>query len=276
MAKARYKQPSSHPRVHINWAVIIFLLTITALTIDWWLLLGRYQGDSSYAVIFENPVPTITPLPHTSPVNSNPTTPTPIPSSTPTTVALPPSVLINVPFQIQAPHNNWDALHEETCEETVLLMVQHFFARTSFPDQDAADLEIKNIVQYETDHNYTVDVTLEELTVIADNYFHMSTARIVTNPTVALIKQELASGRPVIIPAAGRELHNPYFKQPGPIYHMLVIKGYDDITGEFVTNDPGIRQGNGYRYPYDTLLKAVHNWNKDNILVGTKEYLVFN
>jgi hypothetical protein len=71
----------------------------------------------------------------------------------------------------------------------------------------------------------------------------------------------LVSGKLVIIPAAGRLLGNPNFSGQGPIYHMLVVRGFDNKTGEFITNDPGTRKGEGYRYKYSVLINAIHDWS---------------
>jgi hypothetical protein len=270
-----HHQPKRHTRIRINWGVIVFLLTILALTIDWWLLIGRYADQPSYAVVFNAPTatPYITPTSTPSPG----ATPTPIPSNTPTPATLPPSVLINVPFQVQAPFANWDALHEETCEEASILMVQHYLTNTSFGTQTQADQALKDMVQYETDHGYGTSITVEQLVQLSQDYLHMSGARIVKNVTVDAIKQELAAGRPVIIPAAGRVLQQPGFKQPGPLYHMLVLKGYDESKQQFVSDDPGISKGDGFRYSYQNIMDSIHNWNGDqDILQGAKEYLVFN
>jgi len=54
-------------------------------------------------------------------------------------------------------------------------------------------------------------------------------------------------------------LGNPYFRTPGPIYHMLVVKGYDE--DEFITNDVGTKRGDGFRYKYDRLISAIHDWD---------------
>ncbi|MBU1911108.1 hypothetical protein KKG16_01695, partial [Patescibacteria group bacterium] len=88
------------------------------------------------------------------------------------------------------------------------------------------------------------------------------------------IKEELIKGNPIIIPAAGRDLDNPYFSGEGPWYHMLVIKGYD--KKRFITNDPGTRRGEGYKYEYSVLLNAVHDWTgiKEDIRNGDQIMLV--
>jgi hypothetical protein len=102
----------------------------------------------------------------------------------------------------------------------------------------------------------------------------MTTGRVVHDVTINSIKTEIAAGRPVIIPAAGKVLPNPNFKDGGPNYHMLVVKGYD--ANGFITNDPGTRLGENFRYTYDALINAIHDWDPTNILNGQKAFLVFD
>jgi len=187
---------------------------------------------------------------------------------------LPEKILIEVPFTTQAPSANWDAVHEESCEEASILMLNHFLNKTSFGSASDVDREILNLIDFEEKNNYKVDVTTDELNRIAKDFFDLDTGRVVNNFTVNDLKKELASGRPIIIPAAGKLLKNPNFKGGGPVYHMLVIKGYDQDN--FITNDPGTRNGNGYKYNIDLLFDAIHNWDKDNIINGNKSYLVFD
>ena len=91
----------------------------------------------------------------------------------------------------------------------------------------------------------------------------MKTGRIITNATVNKIKAEIAAGRPVIAPTAGKILPNPNFTDGGPNYHMLVIT--DDGTSDFITSDPEIRNGKNFHYTYDTLFNAIRDWNPINI-----------
>lgn len=191
----------------------------------------------------------------------------------PTSTSIPPKLTIDVPFLVQAPLVNWDQLHEEACEEASLIMVTHFYQHTTIANAESGEKEIQDLVAYETAHGYDQDVTMAELNQIAADYYSFKGGRIET-ASINSIKQELAYGRPVIVPAAGRLLPNPNFKQPGPIYHMLVVKGYDS-TG-FITNDPGTRKGKDFHYTYDALFNAIHDWNTTNILNGEKKYLVFD
>ena len=88
------------------------------------------------------------------------------------------------------------------------------------------------------------------------------------------IKNEISVGRIVIAPAAGRLLKNPYFTPPGPLYHMVVIRGFDDARSVFVTNDAGTRRGNGLLYPQTVLFNAIHDWNGGDVLHGKKTVII--
>ena len=70
----------------------------------------------------------------------------------------------------------------------------------------------------------------------------------------------MSRGSLVLVPAFGQILGNPYFTPPGPATHMLVIRGYDETTKEFITNDPGTRRGEGYRYSYAALVRAIRDY----------------
>jgi hypothetical protein len=188
---------------------------------------------------------------------------------------LPERVFIEVPFLVQAPFAVWDPLHEDACEEASLIMVDRFLDNEKAISPIDGDVDIRKMVRYEEENGYAVDVTMDELNQISKDYLGRKTGRVKVNPTIDDIKKELAEGRPVIVPAAGKILPNPYFRGDGPDYHMLVVVGYD--KNGFVTNDPGTKRGKGFRYAFDALYGAIHDWNNGNdILGGQKAYLVFD
>lgn len=185
---------------------------------------------------------------------------------------LPKSVLIEVPFASQAPLKNWDALHEEACEEASLILVHHFLEGTSI-DPEQMEMEIQNLVTWEQAHGYSDDVTIEELGKIAQAYYRHQW-EVETHVTEQSLKELLAHGQPIIIPAAGRDLGNPYFSGEGPWYHMLVLKGFDKYG--FITNDVGTKRGENYHYTLETLLSAIHDWTgvKEEIRGGRRAVLL--
>ncbi len=189
----------------------------------------------------------------------------------------PASVNLAVPFTPQAPHANWDLLHKEACEEASILMVNAYYQNVpeGRMDPDSVDVDLKKIVEFENAlFGYFEDTTAEQTGVLAELHFGASKAEVIENPTIDDIKMHLAAGRPVIVPAAGRLLGNPYFQEPGPIYHMFIIRGYTE-AGKFITNDPGTKRGEAFLYDFDTIMNAMHDWNNGNeITEGKKKILI--
>jgi uncharacterized protein YvpB len=194
-------------------------------------------------------------------------------NSTPVAKTIPSSASIQVPFTTQAPFAVWDALHEDACEEASLLMIKHFEEKTNFASKDSAESEIQSMIEYENKAGFGLSITLKQLNTVAADYLGLKNGVVKTDITINDIKSEISDGRPVIVGAAGKLLNNPNFKNGGPNYHMLVIKGYD--SKGFITNDPGTRLGENYLYDFATLYNAIHDFDEDNIVNGQKAYLVF-
>lgn len=186
---------------------------------------------------------------------------------------IPSEKLLTVPFVLQAPFGNWDALHEDACEEASILAIIHFFSGDKSVTKEIMESEIQELVAWETEHGYGPSITLDDLGKIGQAFYKLSDYKVIPVETAEDIKKEIAKGNPIIVPAAGKILPNPNFQNGGPVYHMLVVKGYNEK--EFITNDPGTRKGEGFIYTYDGLFNAIHDWDPKNILNGKKAILVF-
>ncbi|MDG1949296.1 MAG: C39 family peptidase [bacterium] len=191
-------------------------------------------------------------------------------------VTLPASVNLAVPFTSQAPHGVWANPYKEACEEASLYMAHQYFegSLVGTIDADVADRDLVEMVSFEMDlFGYFEDTTVEQTALIAEMLYGYQTL-IIEDPTAEQIQEQLAAGRPVLVPAAGRLLGNPYFTAPGPLYHMLIIRGYT-ASNQFIVNDPGTKRGESYVYGVDTIMNAVHDWNNGNeITEGAKRVLV--
>ncbi len=189
-------------------------------------------------------------------------------------VTLPITVNLAVPFTSQAPHGVWDAAHEQTCEESSVLMADAFFAERGLGGADAVERELQKMIAWERGRfGYFEDTTAEETAVMARELFGYKKVEVVYEVTADDIKHRLAEGVPVILPLYGRVLGNPFYTAPGPDYHMLVVRGYT-ADGAFITNDPGTRHGEAYLYRSDILVNAIHDWNGGDVVHGRRAMIV--
>lgn len=194
-------------------------------------------------------------------------------------VDIPNSINLDVPFVSQAPFKEWDDLHNEACEEAAVIGAILYLEKRNMAAGEK-DQEIRRLVEWQ-EENFSghYDLPIEKVKELVENYYHKS-AKIISDVSVETIKNELANGKPVIVPAAGRILGNPYFKTPGPVYHMLVIRGYDDKTGEFITNDVGTNtKGENFRYKYNKLIDVIHDmpaWQQNKASLDANPDLIFS
>jgi hypothetical protein len=230
------------------------------------------EPSSEETVIVEESTPAQPQEPLEEPVTQ------PTQETAPEPATVPVSLNLAVPFTSQAPRGNWDEPYQEACEEASLYMAQQYYAGQPEGkiDADRADTDLLNIVAFERElFGYYEDTTAEQTGLLAEAMFGL-TARLIQNPTIDDIKNELVLGHPVIVPAAGRLLGNPYFTAPGPIYHMLVIRGYTS-DNQFIVNDPGTSHGEAFLYDFDTIFYAMHDWNNGKeITQGAKTVLILS
>ncbi|HNZ86537.1 MAG TPA: C39 family peptidase [bacterium] len=179
---------------------------------------------------------------------------------------------LKVPFTIQSPDQKWDGVYKEGCEEASILMVYSFLNNKNIT-VDSAMKDIGAMINLQNEifsGHYNLSATTTAY--LANKFFGLD-SQIVQLKSIEDIKSILSNGNPLILPALGRELHNPNFKSPGPIYHMLVVKGYTK-DGAIITNDPGTRKGKDYIYNSDILFNAIADWDYNigtpnaNIKVG--------
>ena len=189
---------------------------------------------------------------------------------------IPNSINYDLPFIPQAPFANWDERHEDFCEEASLVMAAYYTETKQYTDLEAADELMNNLADWElTQFGSFKSTNNAETTEIGSIQLGLNID--IEKVDIKQIKQFLAEGRVIIAPTAGRELGNPFFQTPGPVYHMLLIKGYTE-NGQFVTNDPGTKHGADFLYDEQTLYDAIGEYQYIDGSVNTtiKEVLVVN
>jgi hypothetical protein len=188
-------------------------------------------------------------------------------------------VFNQVPFAAQAPFAQWDDdVYQDGCEEAASLMAV-YWARSKTLTKIEASRKILDMANYQ-DKNYGdyIDTSSDDtLNRIIKGYFGYEKAKVMKNFGISDIRHQLDLGNIIIVPTNGQKLDNPNYKAPGPEKHNLVIVGYDPGTDEFITNDPGTKNGEGYRYLYGVLYRAIYNYDTSNTIevgLGEKAMIV--
>lgn len=202
--------------------------------------------------------------------------PSPLFSATNEASPLPKKAELSVPFLCQAPNGNWAQPWQEACEEANIIMAMHWVNGKPL-DKKTGNDEIFDLVMWEIKNwKSHPELTAAQAVKLMRLYCKYDSARLYYKFGVEDIKKELASGNIVIAPMAGRLLGNRYYRRPGPAYHYMLFKGYDDNRDEFITNDSGTKRGQSFRYKYDVAYNAIHDWNgsKETISTGRKAIIV--
>ncbi|PIR95877.1 hypothetical protein COT93_00020 [Candidatus Falkowbacteria bacterium CG10_big_fil_rev_8_21_14_0_10_37_18] len=173
------------------------------------------------------------------------------------------AILLNVPFTSQAPYGNWnDQRLQDGCEEASALMaIKWTQSIKSIGQQEAnetilaaSDYLLKKYGEYR-------DITAADaVNWIYKDYFNYQKVSLKQGVSREDIIAELKKANIVVAPMNGQVLGNPYFTPPGPEHHVLVIRGYDSVKDEFITNDPGTKHGELYRYDSTLLFNAIRNY----------------
>lgn len=188
---------------------------------------------------------------------------------------LPLEMNLFVPFVLQAPFANWALPYQEACEEASVLMVQGFFDKKKFFTPQEMDKEILKLVEWQKKRfGYYEDTTAEEVAVVLREYVGLENVRLVYDPSIKDIQKAVGRGHLVIVPAHGTSLPNPYFRNGGPLYHMLVVRGYTETR--FITNDPGTKRGENFTYAFEDLYQAIHDWNGGDVPNGRKVMIIID
>lgn len=172
--------------------------------------------------------------------------------------SLPPELNFKMEFYSQAPFGNWDFPWQEACEEASILLVantyfNHNWTREQFNDQ------ILKLVQWQNENfgDYK-DSNIAAIQQMLKRYLGLESI-IHENPNLDNIKQILAKGHLIVMPFAGKKLGNPNYTNGGPLYHVMVIKGYKE-GDKVITHDVGTKNGADYVYNWKVLQNALHDF----------------
>lgn len=186
--------------------------------------------------------------------------------------AAPSEINLPVPFTSQAPEKNWDQPWQDACEEAAVLMLDAYYKNYGLSPLFAKD-ELIKLVGWEENQGWGGSIPMEKVEAVAQYLLGSEySTRVIENPTVEQIKNFVAAGQPVLVVADGKVLPNPNFRNGGPVYHALIIRGYTE--DKFITNDPGTQFGENFMYEYEDLMEAIKDWNGGDVKSGRRVVLV--
>lgn len=177
----------------------------------------------------------------------------------------PPSkVLLPVPFISEAPDGIWTGSWINACEEASIAMVEKFYAgQSETPINEAKEFMKMLFAVQQKLYGSDMNSDAERTNHLINNYSNFD-GRIVTDPSLEDIKEELRGGRPVISLHHGFKLGNPNtpFKPTGSAFHVIVIIGYDNSTQKFIAHDNGDSlTGTNHEYDYSIFMNSLHDYN---------------
>lgn len=169
-----------------------------------------------------------------------------------------------VVFIPQAPLKEWsDKRFQDGCEEaSVLMAIKWAKAEKTKVNLKTFREEIVKMSAWEekTYKNYHDTSAADTAQRLLKEYSKFTKYEVKTISSSSELVTILEQGKIIIVPTNGQLLKNPNFTAPGPDRHMLVIKGYDYKKKEFITNDPGTKKGENYRYKEAVLLNAIADY----------------
>ena len=171
---------------------------------------------------------------------------------------IPEELNLDVPFYPQAPFANWDYPWQEACEEaSVLLAVNEYYNHNWTREEFNA--EILKLVAWEKKTFGSYEHTsVEQTAQILNEHFNLKT-KIHRDPTFEDVKKIISNGNLIVMTFAGKKLKNPNYKNGGPIYHAMLIKGYKK-NEKIITHDVGTRNGENYVYSWKRIHDSMHDY----------------
>lgn len=163
----------------------------------------------------------------------------------------------NVPFVSQAPYgvwtDPWASFAEEASAYMAYLWANGMETQTLEINGQALlaarEWELANLGTYK-------DTDLSQTFRLLSEYYRLS-VELSYDLSPETMRAQLDQGKILIVPV--QNLENPHYGKPGPVFHMLVIYGYEGEV--FLTNDPGTVRGEGYAYEMQKILEHVQDLN---------------
>lgn len=168
------------------------------------------------------------------------------------------SIVLDVPYTSQAPTGNWrDQRFREGCEEASILMAG-YWSKGEKINLKRAEQQIKELTAFEKKKFGFHQDTSAKDTAFLYQYYFGQTPKLEYDINTADIRDALMEGAVVIVPINGNKF--AFYGRQNVPRHMVVVRGYDYVSNEFVINDPLAKNGNGLRIRGNLLEFALRDY----------------
>lgn len=171
-------------------------------------------------------------------------------------------IIPGVSFSPQAPFANWaDDRQQDGCEEASALMAVYWALDKKLTRQETLDKIIESAQFLEEKYGEYRDISAEDtVDWIFKDFLEYDKVALKRNISKREIIYEIKKGNLVVTPMNGQTLGNIYYTPPGPERHMMLIRGYDENKQTFITNDPGVGNGEFFEYNEDVFYNSIRDY----------------
>ncbi len=165
----------------------------------------------------------------------------------------------DVPFTTQAIlgwGSPWDRYAEETCVYMAMKWVQGQTIDSA--NQTATDLLAIGTWENQNFGQSGDTTATETLQIITSYYSHLN-AYLLSQATTDEIKNLIHSGHLILLTINGQALESPYYGNPAPSHHAILLTGYDETQNSFIANDPGTSHGEQIYCSYEKILASIQD-----------------
>ena len=155
------------------------------------------------------------------------------------------------PFTVQAPLGVWRSPWNNMAEEASIWMAM---AAVNGEEKPALG-ELSNQLLEINAFSDNVQISAEQVKDLIQNEFQYPKAFLTDN--LIQFDQILEDGNLIIVPVNGQILDSPFYGDPGPEYHMILLYAQDEEN--YIYHDPGTRFGAANEAPKQKILESIQD-----------------
>lgn len=171
-----------------------------------------------------------------------------------------------LPFTVQAPLGTWAEPWSDYAEEASVWMVYKWATGEGIGSRYDIAEELRGMGTWENDTFGSSKLTsIPQTLQILTDYLGFANAYLTGDISEASLKDYLDAGNVLIIPVNGQVLANPYYGDPAPEHHTIVLYDYNEEG--FIANDSGTRRGEATVYSVQKILDSLQDLEGEQVMI---------